>query len=439
MQFDGRTKEYKRIFPQDKVLHGILRRPSWPFPSIRGLIEAPTLRRDGSILDKPGFDDASGLMYVKPTIPFGPVHPDPSYSICNAAWQQLEDALCDFPFETPEDKSGAIAALLTVVARHAIEGPVPMFPVVASTPGSGKTLLVHAISNIAKGRDASAMPPTYEDEEERKRLGALANSGESIVLIDNASGTFGNDVLAAALTSTTVGDRTLGVMEIQQTDLRATFFVTGNNLLYKGDLGRRVWPISLDAKCERPEERQVTYTHGQDEMFKAWLRTHRAPLVISALTILRGFIVAGRPRAADKPLIGTFGEWDALIRGAVLWLKKPDPAGLRRRVKEDLDADVQALRSFVSAWYAEFGTTDTTSPEVATKAKTSPALNDAILELAPQARQGALDSRAIGKACQRAKNRVVSFYGHDNDAERHGRLVTSGKKSHIRVWRLELL
>jgi hypothetical protein len=439
MQFDKRSDDYRRILPPDKVLHGILRRPSWPFPSIRGIIEAPTLRRDGSILDKPGFDDASGLMFVKPAVTFGDVPKDPDISKCKAAWQHLEDVFVDFPFESPEDRVGAIVALLTVIARHAIEGPVPMFPVVSSTPGAGKTLLVHVISNIAKGRDASAIPVCYEDDEERKRLGAIANSGESLILIDNASGTFGNDVLAAAITSTVVGDRTLGVMEMQRTDLHATFFVTGNNILYKGDLGRRVWPISIDAKCERPEERAIKYKHGQDEDFKAYLRVHRGSLVISALTILRGFIVAGRPRAADKPTIGTFGAWDALIRGAALWLGKPDPILLRRRVKEDLDADVQALRAFVGAWFHEFGETETTAPEVATKAKTSAALNDALLEICPQQRSGAIEARAIGKACQRAKARVVTFYGLHDDEERHAKLVSTSKYKHVRLWKLEMV
>jgi hypothetical protein len=439
MQYDARSKEYKRVLPPDKVLHGILRRPSWPFPSIRGIIEAPTLRRDGSVLDKPGFDDASGLMYVKTSVEFKDLNPSPSFAACNAAWQQLEDAFVDFPFETPEDRSGAIVALLTVIARNAIEGPVPMFPVVSSTPGAGKTLLVHTISNIAKGRDAWAMAPVYEDEEERKRLGALANSGESIVFIDNASGTFGNDVLAAALTSCSVADRTLGVMEMQRADLRATFFVTGNNLLYKGDLGRRVWPISIDAQCERPEERAVAYKHGQDEIFKAWLRVNRAPLVIAALTLLRGFIVAGKPRAADKPLIGTFGEWDSLIRGACLWLGKPDPMALRRRVKEDLDAEVLALRGLVGAWHAEFGTIGTTAPEVVTKSKSAPALNDAILEFSPLLRSGTVDARAIGKACQKAKNRVVTFFDPRDDGELRGKLVSSAKRGHIRLWNVELV
>ena len=44
------------------ALH-LLAKAEWQLPVLKGLIEAPTLRRDGSLLDKPGYDPKSGLLY----------------------------------------------------------------------------------------------------------------------------------------------------------------------------------------------------------------------------------------------------------------------------------------------------------------------------------------------------------------------------------------
>jgi hypothetical protein len=50
-----------------------------------------------------------------------------------------------------------IAFLLTLLARRAIDGPVPLFLVRATCPGTGKTLAVDAVSQIALGAPAARM------------------------------------------------------------------------------------------------------------------------------------------------------------------------------------------------------------------------------------------------------------------------------------------
>jgi len=66
--------------------------------------------------------------------------------------------LADFPFAAPREvsESAWLAAALTIVARSAIDGPVPLTLIDAREKGSGKTLLQLRGSSAA--RSVSAAP-----------------------------------------------------------------------------------------------------------------------------------------------------------------------------------------------------------------------------------------------------------------------------------------
>lgn len=57
---DGEDKELQELSPPLDVVRDILALGSWPFPALAGIVEAPTLRPDGSVLDRPGYDAARG-------------------------------------------------------------------------------------------------------------------------------------------------------------------------------------------------------------------------------------------------------------------------------------------------------------------------------------------------------------------------------------------
>ena len=58
--------------------------------------------------------------------------------------------------------------------------------------------------------------------------------------------------------------------------LRPVWVMTGNNVRLKGDLGRRVVPIDLDAKCEHPEDRKFDRPDLID-----WAQANRPRLVVA--------------------------------------------------------------------------------------------------------------------------------------------------------------
>jgi hypothetical protein len=51
------------VSPPKVLAQNILATPDLPFPPLRGIVEVPVLRPDGSILADPGYDPATKLYY----------------------------------------------------------------------------------------------------------------------------------------------------------------------------------------------------------------------------------------------------------------------------------------------------------------------------------------------------------------------------------------
>src|SRR5581483_7468752 len=83
--------------PPDRTVAAVLARGE--YPKIRGLeavIEAPTMRPDGTILDKPGWDAETGLLY-EPNADFPLIPQTPSRGQAQAAADRLLDLVGNFP------------------------------------------------------------------------------------------------------------------------------------------------------------------------------------------------------------------------------------------------------------------------------------------------------------------------------------------------------
>ena len=76
-KFDARQKVWIRCKPPEDVAELILARTGyWPFPQVRGVLAAPSLRPDGSLLDQPGYDAATGMYLIDAAADAG--HPGPA-------------------------------------------------------------------------------------------------------------------------------------------------------------------------------------------------------------------------------------------------------------------------------------------------------------------------------------------------------------------------
>ena len=96
-KFDGRGKDWVSCKPPIDVAELILGRAGhWPFEEIRGVLAAPSMRPDGSILRQPGFDPATGMYLIDP--PAMPDIPDkPTQQDACQALAVLDSLLDSFP------------------------------------------------------------------------------------------------------------------------------------------------------------------------------------------------------------------------------------------------------------------------------------------------------------------------------------------------------
>jgi hypothetical protein len=122
---------------------------------LRGIIETPTLRDDGTLISDDGYDSASGLLLSKNGVRYPAVPNAQTKEQCAAALQVLKDALDEFPFVNAPSLS-ALSAILTGLVRH-LMSIAPLHGFDANSIGTGKSTLADVVSMIATGRRAGAM------------------------------------------------------------------------------------------------------------------------------------------------------------------------------------------------------------------------------------------------------------------------------------------
>ncbi|WP_076349628.1 hypothetical protein [Paludisphaera borealis] len=344
----GRT-----ISPPPSVLSLVLARaPDGRFPVVRGVLDAPTIRPDGSILSVPGYDPLTGLI-LAPNIVIEPTPANPSLEDARAAWERLRgEVLVDFPFRGDIDRAVALASLLTLVGRPTYSGPTPLFGVSANRRGTGKDLLVRSLATIAAGRPLDSSPPPESNSEMRRRITAMARSGVRVVLLGNVTEPLGGAALEDAMTTVNWTDRVLNQSTMTPSlTLSLTWFATGNNLRTKGDFARRMLPIHLASADEFPEMR----TGFRHDSLLAHVAADRASLLRDCLVILRAFHVAGRPEPPTR--LGSFEAWSEAIAGAVHWVTGVDPIAAQAAVvATDVGEDFR--RRLIEGWAAIPGGTE---------------------------------------------------------------------------------
>jgi hypothetical protein len=299
----------------------------WPrVRELTGVIAHPILRPDGSLLTTPGYDPATGLYLTSNVAVNVPEAPTPEQ--VRAAVAELYEVVCDFPFAGDDDaqrsthRSAWLAALLTPLARQVFTGPAPWMITTATTPGTGKGLLLTVIGLLLTGEPMVVTPWTDDEVGLRKEITTVAVSGRSIHLFDNLTGQVGNPVIDAALTTASWGDRLLGGNKMYSGPLRTVFYGTGNNMDLKDETNRHVLLIRLTTDLEHPETRN-NFVHPD---LKAYVKENRGRLLSAALTILRGWVVAGRPLGKTR-IKGSYESWSRVIGAALVWAEQPDPNG----------------------------------------------------------------------------------------------------------------
>jgi hypothetical protein len=383
----GRGGSLVRWRATEKLAKFYLAAPDlWNVPTLHGIIETPTLRADGTLLDVAGYDARSGLLLDMGSLKVPPISNVPTRSQALAALAVLKEPFADFPFvnDGPNGTSASRSVMLSTVLTGLVRRTLPSAPVhgvSAPTPGTGKSLAVQVSAMTVIGRPITAMSQGPSPEEDEKRLFTILMQGDQMVSIDNVTRPIGGDALCTILTEPTWQSRILGQSRNVSVNTNVLLTATGNNLAFAGDMTRRALLCRMDARMESPEGRSFKRD------LRAWVPEHRGQLVAAALTVLLAFVGAGRPGLAQLPPFGSFEAWSNLVRGALVWLGEPDPCLTREHILAD-DPVKSKLSAFFAAVYQATGGQWFNAGELFKKFENNEPddeLKDIILEVVPKA------------------------------------------------------
>jgi Bifunctional DNA primase/polymerase, N-terminal len=335
------------VAPPDTVVVNVRATPDQPLPILVRVVETPVFADDGSLVTTPGYHAGPQVLYLPPDgfeLPAVPETPTTA-DIDRAKSLILDDLLGDFPFVSDAEMAHAVSLCLLPAARNLIDGATPLTLIEATCPGTGKTLLLYVATYPTLGREVAAFTEGSSEDEWRKRLTAKLREGSPYIVIDNLKNTLDSAAVAAALTADYWEDRILGSSTIVKIPMRSVWVATGNNAGLSSELTRRTVRIRLDAKVDRPWLRDG-FRHPD---LRAWVKENRADLVWASLTLIRAWIVAGKP--AGGKLLGMYENWSRVMGGI---LSVAGIAGFLDNLPEFYDAsdsEGQNWRSFLSAWW----------------------------------------------------------------------------------------
>jgi hypothetical protein len=365
VRYDKRSKSWEPVDVPPDLVRAILGRTSdRGLPVLEAVIFDPVMRPDGSVLDVPGYSAQDRLLYVSEEIDPPRVPMEPTDEQVSSAFNTIWRGLADFPYANGPARGVLLAAVVTAVMRPMLP-TAPAFAFDAPKAGSGKSLLAACVCALC-GVPPPVDPPPRNDDEAAKTLFAALRSGARVVFWDNfTQPVYGNSAICAFITAPQFAQRVLGHSEHETLPNKAMLLLTGNNLRIQGDACRRVLVCRIDAGIEHPETRTFQLAPAQH------IRDHRTEIRAALLTLLRAFHCRGAPKQT-RDTVGSFEEWDALVRQLVVWLGRSGLAGgvqigdpfetARANIDDDPQAD--ALEEFLQAWREHFGDSPRTAAQV---------------------------------------------------------------------------
>ncbi len=356
--YNEARESYVPTYPPLAIARHILSQGAWKFPALRGITEVPVIREDGTILDQPGYDPVSRLIYlpdptlVIPKIPANPTRQEAEQAR-DFAWQYI----AEFPYESTADAANAFGLLLTVVVRTLLS-LVPMAVVDATKQGSGKGLLAKFVSYIALGRSAASMVPPGDENEWRKTLTSLLVEGETLISLDNVEGLLYSPTLASFLTADVWKARLLGTMQSPDLLQRSMVIANGNNMQLGGDIPRRAYRIRMDAGVSKPWMR-TGFTFSP---LLKYARADRGKIIAALLTMVRAWYVAGQPQpATPTPALAEFSAWAEIIGGVLAFAGVDGFLDNLVQLYDETDVEGPQWTGFLEMWLLKLGRKDYTT------------------------------------------------------------------------------
>lgn len=218
----------------------------------------------------------------------------------------LGDAVGDARYELACKSSEAfvpVAAILTVVARDQIDGPVPAF-VLSGPQGCGKSLQAEIIARVATGEPAAKYTWPKKSGDIQKLVATLATKRGRVAIFDNIEQIGGPELESL----------TTGKNDRHEVTWQTVMVFTGPSPTVSADMKRRVVQCNLieqsahsgrDSLRESLDDKYYTYA---DNILFAW---ENAP----AISLL--------------PRWGVYDAWLDTVVAAIVYAGGPSVTGAR--------------------------------------------------------------------------------------------------------------
>ena len=258
------------------------------------------------------------------------------------AREVIDDLLVDFPFDSEASRTHAVALLIQPFVRSLIQGPTPMYFIVAPVQGTGKTLLGKVLLFPSLGREPFTNPLPADETEAVKYLTSKLLRDRRVIFFDNVIHMPDLPSLSAALTGVGFEARLLGSSSSVVVRPPDTWVGTGNNSLIQADMARRIIPIRLVPKVENPSKR-TEFVHPD---ILGYVRARRT-LVVEAICSLALSGLSGPP---THYRLGSFEQWSSCM-GRIL-----ETAGYRGFLEGLIEpAGDESPRTFLLLWWHRHG------------------------------------------------------------------------------------
>jgi hypothetical protein len=370
---DGaKSKQKVEATPGGRVLSAVLAARYWP--SVRplyGIVGAPVLRPDGSLLQRAGYDDATGL-YLAPkvAVPHVPDKPSPD-EVAEARSFITDKLLLNFPFVSPADKANHIGLLVASILRPYLQTLTPYGLISATTQSSGKTLLAEIIGHTFGYK--TLIWRRGDDAEVQKAITAALREPAAVLLWDNLpeGSVVDSAVLAALITMPTWSDRLLGTSSNFEAPNNRLWLATGNNIRLGGDMATRTVLIRLDPNDPHPEERDQS-EFGIPKL-NEWLREpgNRITVLRHLLVLVADWVANDAPRSGHQ--MRQFTSWAQATGGFLDHHGIPGFLGNLADVRDADEGDAE-WTAFLGRWFEMFKSTRTSA--AALRRSADPALSN---------------------------------------------------------------
>ncbi len=272
-------------------------------PKIVGLVNCPVLLSDGDEcrIISDGYDRVSGIFVTGGGVP-------PQVELAEAV-QSLKELVADYLFQTPGDRSRALAALITPALRFGrhIVGNIPIDTMEANASQAGKSYreeLRAAIYNELPTIVTQKNGGVGSDDES---FNAALLAAHPFILFDNRRGKFDSTHLEAFVTAPSRFQ--VRVPYRAGVIIDSSWFVVGltsNGVEFTPDLANRASIVRIHK--QPPGFQFRTYSEGD---ILAHVRANQAYYLGCVFSVLIAWLQAGRPRTQETR--HSFRAWSQVL------------------------------------------------------------------------------------------------------------------------------